>query len=115
MELDVVPLDVCGVVFGIPYMHIRDAIFMQRANQYHLIKDGMFYINNAYKGKSKISLVSANQANKLISSSNKYVFLFLRENQFDDESMRVKASLEGCTKEKKHQLEDFLQIYRGVF
>jgi hypothetical protein len=31
------------------------------------------------------------------------------------ESMRVKASLEGCTKEKKHQLEEFLQAYRGVF
>jgi hypothetical protein len=32
VELDVVPLDVCGVVFGIPYMHMRDAIFMQRSN-----------------------------------------------------------------------------------
>jgi hypothetical protein len=29
--------------------------------------------------------------------------------------MRVKASLEGCTKEKKKQLEEFLQKYRGVF
>jgi uncharacterized protein (UPF0128 family) len=109
VELDVVPLDVCGVVFGSPYMYMRDAIFMQRANQYRLIKDGKSYIINAHKGKSNISLVSANQAKKLISSSKKYVFLFLRENQSDDESMRVKASLEGCTKEKKHQLEELLQ------
>jgi hypothetical protein len=28
VELDVVPLDVCGVVFGSPYMYIRDEIFM---------------------------------------------------------------------------------------
>jgi hypothetical protein len=28
------PLDICGVVFGIPYMYMRDAIFMWRSNQY---------------------------------------------------------------------------------
>jgi hypothetical protein len=27
VELDVVPLDVCGVVFGIPYMYMRHVIF----------------------------------------------------------------------------------------
>jgi hypothetical protein len=108
VELDVVPLDVCGVVFGSPYMYMRDAIFMRRDKQYRLIKDGNSYIINTHKGKSNISLVSSNQAKKLISCSTKYVFLFLRENQYNDESMRVKATLEGCNKEKKHQLEDFL-------
>jgi hypothetical protein len=77
VELDVVPLDVCGVVFGIPYMYMRDEIFMQRANQYQLIKYEKSYIINVHKGKSKISMVSANQAKKLISYSKKYV---LREN-----------------------------------
>jgi hypothetical protein len=78
VEVDVVPLDVCGVVFGSPYMYMRDVIFMRRENQYHLIKDGKSFIINAHKGKSKISLVSANQAKKLISSSRKFVLLFLR-------------------------------------
>jgi hypothetical protein len=32
VEVDVVPLDVCGVVFGSPYMYMRDAIFMRREN-----------------------------------------------------------------------------------
>jgi hypothetical protein len=102
VEVDVVPLDVCGVVFGSPYMYMRDAIFMRRENKYHLIKDGKYFIINAHKGKSNISLVSANQAKKLISSSRKFVLLFLRENQLGDELVKVKASLEGCTKEKKH-------------
>jgi hypothetical protein len=97
--LDVVPLDACGVVFGSPYMYIRDAIFMQRANQYRLIKDGKSYIINTHKGKSEISLVSANQAKKLISSNKKYVLLFLGENKCDDELLRVKSSLQGYTKE----------------
>ena len=48
-------------------------------------------------------------------SSKKYVFLFLRENQLGDESVRVKVSLEGCTKDKKHQLEYLLQAYKEVF
>jgi hypothetical protein len=30
--LDVVPVDVCGIMFGSPYMYMRDAIFMWRAN-----------------------------------------------------------------------------------
>ena len=51
VELDVVPLDMCGVVFGSPYMYIRDSIFMQRANQYCLITDGKSFIINTHKGK----------------------------------------------------------------
>jgi hypothetical protein len=65
-----------GVVFGSPYMYMRDAIFMRRANQYHLIKDGKSFIINAHKGKSKISLVSAHQAKRLINSTKKYVLIF---------------------------------------
>jgi hypothetical protein len=74
VELNVVPLYVCVVVFGKPYMYMRDVIFMWRAKKYQLIKDGKSYIINAYKGKSKISLVSANQGKKSVSSSKKYVF-----------------------------------------
>jgi hypothetical protein len=80
LELNVVPLDVCGVVFGILFMYMRDDIFMHRSNQYFLIKDDKSFIINTHKGISKLSLVSANQAKKLISSSKKYVLLFLREN-----------------------------------
>jgi hypothetical protein len=80
VEIDVVPLDVCGVVFGSPYMYMRDSIFTRRENQHYLIKDGNYLIKNSHKGKSKISLVSATQANKLIGSSRKFVFLLLREN-----------------------------------
>ena len=60
VDLDVVPLDVFGVMFGSPYMYMHDAISMRRANQYRLIKDGKSFIIDAHKGKSKISLVSAN-------------------------------------------------------
>jgi hypothetical protein len=97
--LEVVPLDVCGVVFGSPYMYMRDTIFMQTSNRYRIIKDGKSYIIKVHKGKSNISLVSSNQAKKLITSSKKYFLLFLRENKYEDESIGAKESLEGCTKE----------------
>jgi hypothetical protein len=100
--LYVVPLDVCGVVFEIPRMYMKDTIFMRRDNHYLLIKDVNYYIINAHNGKSKISLVGSNQAKNLIIFSKKYALLFLRENQSNDESIRIKASLEGCTKEHKN-------------
>jgi len=62
------PINVCGVVFGSPYMYLRDVIFMRIENQYHIIKDGKYFIISVDKGKSKIFVVSDNQANKLISS-----------------------------------------------
>ena len=78
VEVDVVPLDVCGVVFGIPYMYNRDVIFKRRENIYCLIKEGRYFIPNVHIGKSKIYLVSSNQVKKLIGSSRKFVFRFLR-------------------------------------
>ncbi len=90
VNLDAVPLDVCGVMFGSPYMYMRNAIFMRRVNQYRLIKDGKSFIINIHEGKSKISLVSAKKAKKLFSSSKKYVLLFLRESQCEEDSIRRK-------------------------
>jgi len=78
VEVDVVPLDMCGVCFRRPYMYMRDVIFIRREKQYQLMKDGKSYIINAQKGKSKISIVSTKQAKKLISSCKKYVLIFLR-------------------------------------
>jgi len=112
VDLDVVPLDVCGVVFGSPYMYMRDVIFMRISNQYLLIKDGKSFIIDMHKGKLKISLVNVNQAKKLISYSKKYVLLSLRENQFVEESIRGKASLERCTKKKNDNWRSFYRNMR---
>jgi hypothetical protein len=67
------------------------------------------------KENKKNSLVSANQADKFINSRKKYVVLFLRENRSGEESLKVKISLEGCTKENKNELEELLKEYKGVF
>jgi len=78
MEVDVVIIDMCGVVFGSPYMYMRDGIFMRRENQYRMIKDKKYFIINAHKGKSKIYVVSSNQDTKLIVSSRNFLLLFFK-------------------------------------
>jgi hypothetical protein len=72
VEANVVPFDVCVVMFGSPYMYMRYDTFMRRANQYCLIKDGNSFIINAHKDKTEIYLVGANQAKRLFNSSKKY-------------------------------------------
>ena len=44
VELDVVPLDICGMVLEIPYSHHMKAIFYREQNKYHLFKDGIEFI-----------------------------------------------------------------------
>jgi hypothetical protein len=41
VELDVIPLDICGIVLGSPYLYDRKAIFHRHENKYHLFKNGL--------------------------------------------------------------------------
>jgi hypothetical protein len=72
---NVVPLDICGVILGSPYLYVRDAIFRRRENQYRLVKDGKYAIN-AQKDKAKLSLISAHQERRIMGSTKKFVLLF---------------------------------------
>jgi hypothetical protein len=40
VELDVVPLDICGIVLGSPYMYDRNKIFYREDNKYQFTKYG---------------------------------------------------------------------------
>ena len=44
VKLDVVPLDICGMVLGSPYLYDMKAIFYREKNKYHLFKDGIEFI-----------------------------------------------------------------------
>eukprot|EP00253_Pinus_taeda_P019644 PITA_19644 len=44
VELDIIPLDICGIVLGSPYLYDRKAIFYRAKNKYQLTKDGIEYI-----------------------------------------------------------------------
>jgi hypothetical protein len=48
VELDVVPLDVCSIVLGSPYLFDSKAIFYRVENKYHLFKVRVEFIVRAH-------------------------------------------------------------------
>jgi hypothetical protein len=58
VELDVVPLDICGMVLGSPYLYDRKAIFYREQNKYHLFKDGIEFIVRAHQMKTNLTVVT---------------------------------------------------------
>ena len=55
-----VPLDICGVVLGSPYLYDHNAVFYRREHKYHLKKDGVEFIVRAHQSKNHLNLVVAN-------------------------------------------------------
>ena len=55
-----VPVDICGVVLGSPYLYDRDALFYKREHIYHLKKDGVEFIVRAHRNKNHLN-INANQ------------------------------------------------------
>jgi hypothetical protein len=58
VELYVVPLDICGMVLGSPYLYDRKAIFYMEQNKYHLFKDGIEFIVRAHQMKTNLIVVT---------------------------------------------------------
>ena len=58
VELDVIPLDICGIVLGSPYLYERKANFYRAENKYQLVKDGIEYIVRAHKLKNNYTLIN---------------------------------------------------------
>jgi hypothetical protein len=76
---DVLPLDICGVIFGIPYLYVCDAIFRRRENQYRLVKDVKAYAINAHKDKANISLIIVHRARRIMGNTKNFFLVLLRE------------------------------------
>jgi len=75
---DVVPLDVCQVILGNPYLWDRYAIYDRRAQTYLFTKDEQQFLICAISMSSKTSFVTANQAKQLVNACGKFVLLIVR-------------------------------------
>jgi hypothetical protein len=58
VELDIVPLYICVIVLGSPYIFDRKAIFYREEKKYHLFKDGIESIFIYHRIKTNVYLVS---------------------------------------------------------
>ena len=70
-----VPLDVCQVLFGSPYLWDRDAIHYRRLQKYRFLKDGMEFMINAAKTQETVALITAAQAKRLVNACGKFILL----------------------------------------
>jgi hypothetical protein len=58
VELDVMPLDICGIDLGSSYLFDRKFVFYREENKYHLLKNGIEYIVRDHRIKTNVYLVS---------------------------------------------------------
>jgi len=69
VELDVIPLDICGMVLRSLNLYDRKAVFFRHENKYQITKYGVEYIVRAHQNKINDNLVSAGQMKSLVNSS----------------------------------------------
>ena len=77
VKLDVVPLDICGIVLGTPYLYDKKVIFHKHEKKYHIFKYGVEYNVRAHSKKINLSPVNAGQMKRLVNSSK--IFMLLDE------------------------------------
>eukprot|EP00253_Pinus_taeda_P034246 PITA_34246 len=79
VELDVIPLDICGIVLGSPYLYDRKAIFYRVENKYLLVKDGIEYFVRAHKPKNNYTLINSGQMKRMINSCKQFLLMVVKE------------------------------------
>ena len=108
--LDVVPLDICGIVLGSPYLYDMKAIFYREDNMYKLTKYGIEYIVHAHRMKTSISLVSASQMKMLVNASKNFVLMIVKE-----KGVEQAKSFKGCDTKIKKELIKVVSNYDIMF
>jgi hypothetical protein len=79
VDLDVVSLDICGIVLGSPYIYDIKVVFFHHENKYHLTKGGVEYIVGSHSMRVNTTLVSGGQMKRLINTNKRYVLMVVRE------------------------------------
>ena len=78
VELDVIPIDICGIVLGSPFLYDRRDIFHRHENKYHLFKNGIEYIVRSHNKKLNVSLVNAGQMKRIVNVSQNFALLMVK-------------------------------------
>lgn len=81
VEMDVIPLDICGMVLGSPYLYERKLVFFHHENKYHITKDGIEHIVQAHQNKINSNLVSTGKMKQLVNSSKECILMVIREKE----------------------------------
>jgi hypothetical protein len=74
----VVPLDICGIVLGSPYLYDQKTIFYREHNQYHLFKEGIEYIVHSHSFKNDKSLGTTQQLKRVVNASRNLALMSIQ-------------------------------------
>jgi hypothetical protein len=110
VDLDVVPLDICGIVLESPYIYDREEIFFLHENKYHLTKGGVEYIVRSHNMSVNTTLVSVGKMKRLININKRYVLMIFREKY-----VRTSDTFQGCDPSHKKELIDTVSKYDDIF
>jgi hypothetical protein len=106
----VIPLDICGIVLGSPYLYDRKAIFYRQENKYHLFKDGVEYVVRAHTKKMNLSIINSGQMKRLVNASKNFVLLMIKpKNDVENETFQ------GCDEKLKSSLFEVVNQYENMF
>ncbi|KAA8518207.1 hypothetical protein F0562_015681 [Nyssa sinensis] len=105
---EVVPIDICQVIFRSPYLWERDAIYYRRAQKYEFSKDGKKFIVHKDKADSRVDLVTACQARRMVNACQRFVLLMVRPSEAD-------ATVSVPSIPRAAQLTELLENFSHLF
>eukprot|EP00253_Pinus_taeda_P034827 PITA_34827 len=110
VELDVIPLDICGIVLGSPYLYDRKAILYRAENKYLLVKGGIEYFVRAHKLKNNYTLINSGQMKRLINSCKWFLLMVVKEKKPDKTNV-----FDGCNVDQQANIEKIISEYDVLF
>jgi hypothetical protein len=110
VDLDVVPLDICGIVLGSPYIYDRKVVLFHQENKYNITKGGVEYIFRSHNMRVNTTLVSAWKMKRLVNTNKRYVFMVVKE-----KDVGTSNAFQACDPSHKNELIDIVSKYDDFF
>jgi len=103
-------MDICGIVFGSPYLYDRKAIFYRAENKYQLTKYGIEYIVRAHKLKVNYSLINSGLMKRIVNSSKQFLLMVVKAKDLEKSN-----AFEGHDSKRRADLVKVVLEYHVLF
>eukprot|EP00253_Pinus_taeda_P020842 PITA_20842 len=110
VELDVIPLDISGIVLGSPYLCDRKAIFYRGEKKFLLVKDGIKYFVRAHKLKNNYTLINSGQMKIMINLCKQFLLMVVKKKTLDKTNV-----FEGYNANQQADIEKIVSKYDVLF
>eukprot|EP00253_Pinus_taeda_P025902 PITA_25902 len=110
VELDIIPLDICVIVLGSPYVYDRKAIFYRAENKYLLVKYGIEYFVRTHKLKNNYTLINLGQMKRMINSCKQFLLMVVKEKKPDKTNV-----FDSCNVKQQADIENIVSEYDVLF